>query len=73
MGRSRDLDKVHLAVPNHFIGKVLLDVNVLGPPTSPQDVVTPFYSRSNVLAHRYWHLLGKSQSVQKIKRRAQRY
>ncbi len=49
---SQDLDKVHLAILNHFVGKVLLDVNVLGPFTSPNGSVAPLNARRSVLVHR---------------------
>ncbi len=41
VGSCRDLDKAKLAVLNHFVGKVLPDVNMLGQLTSPNDLGCP--------------------------------
>ncbi len=39
--RGRDLDQLHLSVSNHFMSKVLADINVLGSFPSADDVASP--------------------------------
>ena len=51
LGRSRDADKLHVAILNDLMGKVFSDVNVLGTLPAADDIVPPFDTCSVVLVH----------------------
>jgi hypothetical protein len=64
LGRGRDLDKSHFTILDDFMREVLPNVNVLGPLTSPDDVVTPLDARGVVLVYRCRPLLSETKSFQ---------
>jgi hypothetical protein len=64
LGRGRDLNKTHFTILDDFMCEVLPNVNVLGPLTSPDDVVAPLDARGVVLVYRCGPLLSETKSVQ---------
>ena len=50
--RSRDADKLHVAILDDLMGKVFPDVNVLGAFPSASDIVPPFDTCRIILVHR---------------------
>jgi hypothetical protein len=55
-----DLDEPNLLVPDHFMGEVLTDIDVLGTLASADHVVSPLDARRVVLVHRRDGLLGEA-------------
>ena len=49
--RSRDADKLHVAILDDLMGKVFPDVNVLGALPAADDTVPPFVTCRIVLVH----------------------
>jgi hypothetical protein len=60
-----DLDQLRLSVSNHFMSKVLPDINVLGPFPSADGVVTIVYAHCVVLVQWCGCLLSEAKSFQK--------
>ncbi len=57
--------QLHLSVSNHFMSKVLTDVNVLGSIPSANDVVAPLDAHCVVLVRWCGRLLSEAKSFQK--------
>ncbi len=66
LGRRGDADKQHLAILNNFVGKVLLDVYVLGSLPSADDVVTPLDARSVVFVDLRGRRLGEPHTLEEL-------
>ena len=62
------LDEPHLLPLDHFMGKVLADVDVLGMLASADHVVSPLDARRVVLVHRSVGSLGKPMLANKLRR-----
>ena len=58
-----DLDEPNLLVPDHFMGEVLADVNVLSQFSSAKNVNAPFKARCVVFMHRSVELLQKFHTL----------
>ena len=64
--RSRDADKLHVAILDDLMGKVFPDVNVLGSLAAADDIVPPFDTCSVVLV--YWGQLRlcKTRTLEEV-------
>ncbi len=60
-GLGSDVDKPHLAILDHFMREVLLDVDVLG-------ALPPLDACSVVLVHRSWGFLGEAHVLAEVAR-----
>ncbi len=64
--RSRDADKLHVAILDDLMGKVFPDVNVLGAFPSAIDIVPPFDTCRIILVHRSWLRLRKTHALEEV-------
>ena len=62
--RSRDADKLHVAILDDLMGEVFPDVNVLGALPAADDIVPPFDTRCVVLVHRSRLRLCKTHALE---------
>ena len=64
--RSRDADKLHVAILDDLMGEVFPDVNVLGALPAADDIVPPFDTCRIVLVHRGWLRLRKTHAFEEV-------
>ena len=64
--RSREADKLHVAILDNFISKVFADVNVLGVLPAADDIVSPFDTCRVVLVHRGRLRLRKAHTLEEV-------
>ena len=64
--RSRDADKLHVAILDDLMSKVFPDVNVLGALAAADDIVPPFDTCSVVLVHRGRLRLRKTHTLEEV-------
>ena len=65
--RSRDADKLHVAILDDLMGEVFPDVNVLGALPAADDIVPPFDTCRIVLVHRGWLRLRKPMRSRRLR------
>jgi hypothetical protein len=68
VGRGRNAVELHVAILDHFVGEMLLNVNLLGALQSADDVVPllALDARSVILVHRSRSVLGKTHILEEI-------
>ena len=64
--RSRDADKLHVAILDDLMSKVFPDVNVLGALAAADDIVPPFDTYRVVLVHRGRLRLRKTHTLEEV-------
>ena len=64
--RSRDADKLHVAILDDLMSKVFPDVNVLGALPAADDIVPPFDTCRVVLVHRGRLRLRKTHTLEEV-------
>ena len=64
--RSRDADKLHVAILDDLMGEVFPDVNVLGAFPSANDIAPPFDTCRIILVHRSWLRLRKTHALEDV-------
>ncbi len=64
--RSRDADKLHVAILDDLMGELFPDVNVLGALPAADEIVPPFDTCRIVLVHRGWLRLSKTHAFDEV-------